>query len=373
MCQENTPAHIGLAGIAKLGPRRNADLPTYREPVLVRAAKREKTESTPIWFMRQAGRVLPEYRKVRESYSLLEICQEPELAATVTLQPVERFDVDAAIIFADIVTPLVGVGIDLNIVENVGPVIDPPIRSRTDLKRLRKLNPDEDVFHTLEALRLVRAALPGHKALIGFSGAPFTLATYLIEGRPSKNYAKTKAMMYGHPDMWRELMERLSDIVIAYLVAQAMAGAQVLQVFDSWIGWLSKPDYIEYVFPYTKKILRSVKGDGNTVIHFATGAAGLNQTIKDGGADVIGLDWRIPLDEAWDPLGEIAVQGNLDPAVLLAPPTVIREQTRDVLRRAGGRAGHIFNLGHGFLPQTPLDNISCVMDCVREWKVPLVA
>ena len=333
----------------------------------------EKTERTPVWFMRQAGRVLPEYRKVRESYGLLDICRNPELAATVTLQPVSRFDVDAAIIFADIVTPLVGVGVDVKLVEKVGPVIDPPIRSMSDLERLRPLDPGQDVPYMMEALRLVRAELPEKKALIGFSGAPFTLATYLIEGGPSRNYATTKAMMYGQPDLWHGLMRRLSDMIIVYMLAQAKAGAQALQLFDSWVGWLSRRDYIEYVFPYTAEIIGAVKASGVPVIHFATGAGSLNKIVMGGGADVVGLDWRIPLDEAWESLGDVAVQGNLDPAVLLAPPDVVGEQIRDVLRRAGGRPGHIFNLGHGFLPQTPLDNILYMMDCVREWNDSLVS
>lgn len=341
------------------------------EPALVQAARMKQTERTPVWFMRQAGRVLPEYRKVRSSYGLLEICRQPELAATVTLQPVERFDVDAAVIFADIVTPLVGVGVDLKIVEQVGPVIAAPVRSRSDLERFRQLEPDQDLPYLLEALRLVRAELPQEKALIGFSGAPFTLATYLIEGGPSRNYATTKSLMYSQPDLWHELMNRLSAMIIGYLLAQARAGAQVLQLFDSWVGWLSRRDYLEYVFPYTGNIIRSVKGGGTPVVHFATGAGGLNKIIKDGGADVVGLDWRIPLDEAWESLGDVAVQGNLDPAVLLAPPAVVQDQTRDVLERAGGRPGHIFNLGHGFLPQTPLDNIFHMIDCVREWNISL--
>ena len=340
---------------------------TEREPALLKAARMEKIGGTPLWFMRQAGRVLPEYRKVRGKHSLLDICRNPELAATVTMQPVERFDVDAAIIFADIVTPLVGVGIDVQLVEKVGPVIDPSIRSESDLERLRPLDPGEDVPYMLEALRLVRNALPEEKALVGFSGAPFTLATYLIEGGPSRNYATTKAMMYGQSELWHGLMGRLSDMIVAYLRAQAGAGAQMLQLFDSWVGWLSKRDYREYVFPYTRKIIAAVRETGVPVIHFATGSGGLNEVIRESDADVIGLDWRVPLDEAWASLGDVAVQGNLDPAVLLGPPDVVREQTRDVLGRAGGRPGHIFNLGHGFLPQTPIDNIMHMIDCVREW------
>ncbi|MCY4583183.1 MAG: uroporphyrinogen decarboxylase [Chloroflexi bacterium] len=340
---------------------------TTREPALLRAARLEQVGGTPVWIMRQAGRVLPEYRKVRQKHSLLDICRNPELAAAVTLQPLERFDVDAAIIFADIVTPLVGVGVDVELVEKVGPVIDPPIRSENDLERLRPLVPEADVPYMLEALRIVRAELPEEKALIGFAGAPFTLATYLIEGGPSRNYATTKAMMYGQPDLWHGLMDRLSSMVTVYLLAQAGAGAQMLQLFDSWVGWLSRRDYSKYVFPYTRRILSAAKATGVPVIHFATGSGGLNEVIKGGGADVIGLDWRVPLDEAWESLGGVAVQGNLDPAVLLGPPAVVREQTRDVLQRAGGRPGHIFNLGHGILPQTPLDNVMHMIDCVREW------
>ena len=337
-------------------------------PALVSAARMEKTARTPVWFMRQAGRVLPEYRKIRQTRSLLDICDRPELAAEVTLQPVERLDVDAAVIFADIITPLIGAGIDVKLVEKVGPVIDEPIRSASDLERLRTLEPDQGAPQTMEALKLVRAALPPQKALIGFAGAPFTLATYLIEGGPSRNYAVTKSVMYANPDLWHDLMNRLSDMIIVYMLAQARAGAQVLQLFDSWVGWLSRRDYAEYVFPYTSRIIKSVKKSGAPVIHFATGAGGLNPAIKQSGVDVVSLDWRIPLDEAWESLGHnVAVQGNLDPAVLLGPPEVVREQTTDVLRRAGGRPGHIFNLGHGFLPQTPLDNILRMMDCAREW------
>ncbi len=344
-----------------------------REPALLKAARMEKAGGTPQWFMRQAGRILPEYRKVRGKHSLLDICRNPELAAAVTMQPVERFDVDAAIIFADIVTPLVGIGIDVQLVEKVGPVIDPPIRSESDLERLRPLDPEQDVPYMLEALRLVRNELPEEKALIGFAGAPFTLATYLIEGGPSRNYATTKAMMYGQPDLWHGLMSRLSDMIIAYLCAQADAGAQMLQLFDSWVGWVSPQDYRRYVFPYTREIIGAVKATGVPAIHFATGSGGLNEVIRDSGADVIGLDWRVPLDEAWASLGDVAVQGNLDPAVLLGPPDVVREQTLDVLKRAGGRSGHIFNLGHGFLPQTPIDNIMHMIDCVREWDASHVS
>ena len=342
-------------------------------PAVVKAARMEKTEKTPVWFMRQAGRVLPEYRKVRENYGLLDICSNPELAATVTLQPVQRFGVDAAIIFADIVTPLVGIGVDVKLVEKVGPVIGSPISSMSDLKRLRQLDPDQDVPDMLESLRIVRTELPDEKALIGFSGAPFTLATYLVEGGPSRNYAATKSLMYGQPDLWHDLMKHLSDMITVYLMAQQKAGAQVLQIFDSWVGWLSRQDYLEYVFPYTADILTSVKSSGVPVIHFATGSGGLNRIVRDGGADVVSLDWRIPLDEAWESLGDVAVQGNLDPAVLLAPPDIVRKQTLDVLRRAGGRPGHIFNLGHGLLPQTPLDNILHAIDCVRGWNGSLAS
>ena len=337
------------------------------ESLVLRAARREAVPHTPVWFMRQAGRVLPEYRKVREKHDLLAICRQPELCAEVTLQPVRRLGVDAAILFSDIVVPLQGVGVDLDIVENVGPVIRSPIRTQQDVADLRELVPEQDVGYVLEAIRAVRGELRSDKALIGFSGAPFTLATYLVEGRPSRDYSLTKAMMYRHPAMWRSLMERLSAMVVAYLRAQVRAGVQMVQLFDSWIGWLSPRDYEEYVFPYTRQILHSLKGAGVPLVHFGTGTAGLLELIKAVGADMVSLDWRISLDVAWDRLGpDTAVQGNLDPATLLGPFSVVQDQATEVLSRANGRPGHVFSLGHGLLPNTPLDNVVRLVELVHE-------
>ena len=338
-------------------------------PIILDAARCVPVAHTPVWFMRQAGRVLPEYRRVREKHDLLSICRQPDLCTEVTLQPVRRLDVDAAIIFSDIVLPLVGVGVDLEIVENTGPVVRSPVRSMEDVLKMRPLEPEEDLPYLLEALRLVRGALPAGKALIGFAGAPFTLATYLIEGGPSRNYLGTKSMMYQHPSMWHALMERLSDMVTVYLKAQINGGAQIVQLFDSWVGWLSPRDYLEYVFPYTKRILQSLRGLDAPLVHFGTGTGGLLVHMKDAGADVVGLDWRVRLDQTWSQLGyETAVQGNLDPAVLLGPLDTIRVQAEDILRQAEGRPGHIFSLGHGLLPETPLDNILRLVEFVREWS-----
>ena len=338
-------------------------------PILLDAAYRIPVPRTPVWFMRQAGRVLPEYRRVREKHEFLSICRQPDLCAEVTLQPVERMGVDAAIIFADIVLPLLGVGVDLEIVEKVGPVVRSPIRTLDDVSSLRQLEPEQDVDYLMQAIRLVRQELSEDKALIGFAGAPFTLATYMIEGRPSRNYSATKSMMYCEPRTWHALMSRLSDLVTAYLKAQVGAGVQIVQLFDSWVGWLSPRDYLEYVFPYSKKIFDSLHGHGVPLIHFGTGTGGMLELLRDAGADVVGLDWRVRLNEAWHRLGyETAVQGNLDPAVLLGPFDTVRVQAGEVLRLAGGRPGHIFSLGHGLLPETPLDNVIRLAEFVREWR-----
>jgi uroporphyrinogen decarboxylase len=324
--------------------------------------------------MRQAGRVLPEYRRVRENHDLLAICRNPELCTEVTLQPVKRLGVDAAILFSDIVVPLRGMGVGLDVVEGVGPVIHSPIRTPRDVADLRELVPERDVPFVLESIGMVRGELPANVPLIGFSGAPFTLATYLIEGKPSRDYSQTKAMMYREPEMWRSLMERLGTMVVAYLKAQIRAGAQMVQLFDSWVGWLSPRDYEEYVFPYSRRIFRSLAEMGVPLAHFGTGTAGLLELIKAAGADIVGLDWRISLDVAWERLGpDIAVQGNLDPATLLGPFSVVEDRTRDVLSRANGRPGHVFGLGHGLLPNTPLDNVIRLVDFVHEHSARPIA
>jgi uroporphyrinogen decarboxylase len=320
--------------------------------------------------MRQAGRVLPEYRAVRADFSLLEICRRPELCAEVTLQPVRRFDVDAAILFADIMHPLIGAGVDLDIVDGVGPVIHSPIRSLTDVDQLLPLVPEVDLPYVLTTIRLVKAELGGRVPLIGFSGAPFTLASYLIEGQASRDFVRTKSMMYAMPDLWHRLMARLTDMVIVYLRAQHEAGVDALQLFDSWVGCLSPSDYSHYVAPYSRRIFAALAQVDTPLIHFGVNTATLLPMMKDDGATVIGVDWRIPLDAAWAIIGDrLAIQGNLDPAALFGTRELIQRKVQDVLRRAGGRPGHVFNLGHGLLPQTPLDSVQRVIDCVRTYSV----
>ncbi|MFN2563752.1 MAG: uroporphyrinogen decarboxylase [Gemmatimonadaceae bacterium] len=335
--------------------------------LFVRAARREPTERTPVWFMRQAGRVLPEYRAMREHWSLIEICRAPELCAEVTLQPMRRMPLDAAVLFADIMLPLVGVGVDLELVDNVGPVVRRPIRDAAGVASLRPIEPQADVPFVLETVRLVKRELGPERAVIGFAGAPFTLASYLIEGRPSREFALTKTLMYGEPGLWHELMDRLTTIMTAYLRAQVQAGVDALQLFDSWVGALGPQDYVEYVEPYSRRIFAALAPTGVPMIHFGTNTAGLLDLMKNDGATVIGVDWRVPLDEAWSRVGlQLGIQGNLDPAALLAPRGVMEAKALDVLRRAGGRPGHIFNLGHGLLPSTPLDNVLRLVDYVQE-------
>jgi uroporphyrinogen decarboxylase len=337
-------------------------------PALVRAARRQPVPRRPVWFMRQAGRSLPEYRRVRERYDLLEICKNPELCADVTLQPVRRLGVDGAVLFADIMLPVAfGLGVELELVEGVGPVIANPIRTSTDIDRLRALAPAESVPFVLETIRLLRRELDPAVALIGFAGAPFTLASYLIEGKPSRDFLHTKSMMYSAPDLWAELMRRLSRMVLDYLTAQIEAGAQLVQVFDSWVGALSPGDYKKYVQPYTAGIFVGLANAGAPSIHFGTGTAGLLPLLRDAGGDVIGLDWRIDLGQAWQEVGfDRGIQGNLDPAILLAPWPVVEAGARQVIQSAAGRDGHIFNLGHGVLPSTPVDNLQRLVELVHD-------
>ena len=300
--------------------------------------------------MRQAGRSLPEYRELRKQHGLFDIVSQPELCAEVTLQPVRRHDVDAAVMFTDIMFPVLPMGVDVQLVENVGPVIEQPVRTRADVDRLGVPVPEESVPTILEAVRLVRHELRDDQAVIGFCGGPFTVAGYLIEGKPSREFATVKTLMYREPETWHALMEKLTDTFAAYVAAKVRAGADVIQVFDSWVGALSPSDYEEFVAPYSAQILAAV--DAPT-IHFGTGTATLLQQMATAGGDVIGLDWRIPLDRGWAEVGdERGVQGNLDPAVLLGPWGRIEAETRDILERAGGRPGHVFNLGHGVPPET---------------------
>ena len=319
-------------------------------PLLVRAARLEPTERTPVWFMRQAGRSLPEYREVRKTHTLFEVCREPELCAEVTLQPVRRHDVDAAVMFADIMLPVLGMGVDVELVENVGPVIADPIRTRAQVDALRTPDPEESVPFILEAVRIVRRELRPDQALIGFCGGPFTVAGYLIEGKPSREFLQVKRMMYAEPELWHALMEKLTEAFAVYIRGKVAAGADVIQLFDSWVGALSPQDYAEFVQPYSARILAAV--DCPT-IHFGTGTATLLELMRDAGGDVIGLDWRIPLDRGWEIVGDDrGVQGNLDGATLLGPWERVERGALDVLARAAGRPGHIFNLGHGVMPET---------------------
>jgi uroporphyrinogen decarboxylase len=338
---------------------------TPRNDRLLRALRREPVDATPVWFMRQAGRSLPEYRAVRERYSLLEICRRPDVCAEVTLQPVRRLGVDAAILFADIMLPLIAVGVDLDIVEGVGPVMARPIATEEDLARLRPLE-SGDVAFVVEDIEATLAALDGAVPLIGFSGAPFTLASYLIEGKPSRDFLQTKRLMYSSPDIWDALMRRLSGIVASYLAVQAAAGVHALQLFDSWVGALSVDDYRRYVQPYVRTVFESLGHLSVPLIHFGTGTAALLEEMRDAGGTAIGVDWRVPLNLAWERIGhDRAIQGNLDPMVLLGPEEVIRREATAILRRAGGRPGHVFNVGHGIHPQTPPEQVERLVDLVH--------
>ncbi len=333
---------------------------------LLAAARGEPTSHTPVWFMRQAGRYLPEYRAIRERHTLLEIVAQPELAAEVTLQPVRRLGVDAAILFADILLPLVPMGLDLAFEKGEGPVIRNPVRAATDVARLAPVDVADALGSVLEAIRLVRRELDEAVPLIGFAGAPFTVACYAIEGGSSRNFLEAKQLMYGAPDIWHAFMTRLVTVLGDYLAAQAAAGAQALQVFDSWAGALSPDDYRRYVLPYSRRLFQRLETLGVPTIHFGVDTSTLLELLAEAGGDVIGLDWRLPLDLGWQRIGGRAVQGNLDPAALFAPRAELAARVVDILDRAAGRPGHIFNLGHGLLPGTPVDAVRAVVDLVHE-------
>nr|WP_287427170.1 uroporphyrinogen decarboxylase [Thermomicrobium sp.] len=334
---------------------------------LLRACRRKRVDMTPVWLMRQAGRYLPEYRALRERYSLLEICRQPELAAEVTLQPLRRYPLDAAIIFADILLPVLALGVPLSFAEGEGPVIGAPIRDPAAVDRLPE--PDESpLWPVAEAIRIVRAELPERVAVIGFAGAPFTLASYLIEGGSSRQYVRTKRFLLTERSAWERLLERLTELTIRYLMLQVRAGAEVVQLFDSWAGALAPAVYRDAVLPWTRRIVAAVRELGVPVIVFSTGTAGYLDLVADTGADVIGVDWRIELDRAWNAIGARAIQGNLDPAWLLAPAEDLRKAARDVLDRAAGRPGHIFNLGHGVLPETSPDAVAILVEFVHEYS-----
>lgn len=331
----------------------------------MRACRREPVPYTPIWLMRQAGRYMSEYRDVRARTGFLEMCKTPEISTEVTVTAAERLGVDAAIIFADILLILEPIGISLEFSKGEGPVIHNPLRTASDVEQLRELDNVEALNFVFDAIRLTRRALKPDLPLIGFSGAPFTLASYMIEGGGSKNYVHTKRLMYEDSGAWHALMSLISRALSLYLNAQIDAGAQAVQIFDSWVGCLSTDDYRKYVLPHTESIIKSIK-TGTPVIHFGTGTSSLLELMKQAGGDVIGLDWRVDLREAWQRVGDCAVMGNLDPVVLCTKPEVIRQQAKRILERAGGRNGHIFNLGHGILPETPIANVIGLVDAVHE-------
>jgi uroporphyrinogen decarboxylase len=319
--------------------------------------------------MRQAGRYMAEYRAIREKYSLLEIVKQPDLAAEVTLQPVRAFGVDAAILFADILLPLEPLGLDFEFAKGEGPVIHNPIRTLADVRALRPFHADESLSHVMDAIKILRGELKS-TPLIGFSGAPFTVASYMIEGGASREYKTTKLMMYSAPEVWHALMEKLSDTLVDYLTAQIRAGAQAVQLFDSWVGALNPQDYAEFVLPYSQKVLQAAHETGVPVIHFGTGATTLLPLMKQAGGDVLGLDWRIPLDDGWKIIGHNrAVQGNLDPITLFVPLPELKKRIHEILRRAEGRPGHIFNVGHGILQHTPEDHVRAAVEFVHEYAV----
>jgi uroporphyrinogen decarboxylase len=330
----------------------------------IRACRREPVPYTPVWFMRQAGRSLPEYRHLREGISMLDSCTRPELVTEITLQPLRRYDVDAAILFSDIVVPLRAVGVDVDIKPGIGPVVGKPLRDSSDVSRLRPLEP-ADVPYITEAVRSLVAELDG-RPLIGFAGGPFTLASYLIEGGPSKNHDRTRALMYGNPGLWHALLGALAEIAISFLRVQIAAGASAVQLFDSWVGVVSPEDYRHAVLPHTSRIFAALAPAGVPRIHFGVGTGELLGLLGEAGADVVGVDWRIPLDTAARRVGSgKALQGNLDPAVLLAPWDVVQARASEVLARGRAAEGHVFNLGHGVLPQTSPDTLARLADLVH--------
>lgn len=331
----------------------------------LKACRREPVDVTPVWFMRQAGRYMAEYRSLRQKHSLLEICRIPDLATEVTLQPVRRIEVDAAILFSDLLLPLEPMGLPFDFIKGEGPQIERPINDAADIDRLQIFEPREALQHVLTAIRQVQRELHGRVPLIGFAGAPFTLASYAIEGGHSSNFAKTKSLMYGHPEAWHRLCEKFASVVADYLAAQIEAGVDAVQVFDSWVGTLNAADYREFALPHTQRIFAAIAGRVPT-IHFGTGTATILPELREAGGDVIGVDWRIPIDDGWDRIGhDRAVQGNLDPTLLLGPVARMFQQTDEVLDRINGRAGHIFNLGHGILPSTPLEHVQMLAQYVH--------
>jgi uroporphyrinogen decarboxylase len=340
-------------------------LTDFENDNFLRACWKKETEFTPIWFMRQAGRYLESYRKVRAKNDVLTICKTPELSAKVTVDATTELGVDAAIIFADIMLPLEGIGQSFKLVDGVGPIVEKPIRQMEDVKRIGKFSPKDHVPFVTDAIELAIQQLDGRAPLIGFSGAPFTLASYLIEGNPSRDFTKTKKMMYAEPEAWTLLMTKLSSMIHDYLLAQIRAGVDAVQLFDTWSGCLSPFDYEKFVLPFNKQIFELLKPGDVPRIHFGVGTAGILKLMREAGGDVFGIDWRISLDEAWAILGDIAIQGNLDPAILLGGNELVHTRSKEILSRVGGRSGHIFNLGHGVLPETPPEQVKNLVQFIH--------
>ena len=332
----------------------------------LKACRREQVDCTPVWLMRQAGRYMGEYMEIRRKYDFLTMCKTPELAAEVTLQPVNKLGVDAAILFADILLPLEGMGINLAFAKNEGPVISNPVRTDKDVENIRILDADEATPYVMEAIKLIIKELEGRVPLIGFSGAPFTVASYIVEGGGSREYKNCKTLMWQAPEVWDALMKKISEVLLRYLKAQIKAGAQAVQLFDSWVGALAPEDYKTYVLPHTKYVIDGLKDEKVPVIHFANNASSMLELVVEAGGDVIGVDWRINLDDAWQRIGyDKAIQGNLDPYALFAPHKLIEEKAKRILERAGNRPGHIFNLGHGINKETPVENVIALIEAVH--------
>lgn len=325
---------------------------------LLDAANGKNVSHIPVWYMRQAGRYLPQYRKLKGDKNILAVVQTPELAAQIALQPVDILGVDAAILYADIMIPLLGIGVDLQIVESIGPVINKPIANLADVKKLRELEPHQDIPYLIQTIKILRRELEQKVPLIGFSAAPFTLASYLIEGKPSRDFLKTKSFMYTNPQAWYLLLQKLSDMIIVYLQSQISVGVQVVQLFDSWVGCLSQEDYETFVLPYSQQIFTALQTTNIPRIHFGTNTAGMLKAFSSVDCDVVGVDWRMPIDEAWEIVGlEKAMQGNLDPAMLLGDFSLVKKRVDEILASLPKKEGYIFNLGHGVLPGTPVDNV----------------
>ena len=333
---------------------------------MLAACRREPVDATPVWFMRQAGRSLADYRTLRERYDILTLATTPDLAAQVAIMPVDRLGVDACVLFADIMLPLTGMGIPYTIQPDIGPIIEHPIRTEADVDAIRIIEAEEATPYVFETVRILRRELGDRAAVLGFSGAPFTLACYLVEGRPSRDYARAKAMMFGNPALWHRLMSKITEVMVRYLRGQVDAGAQVIQLFDSWVGALSPAHYEAYVLPYSRRIFQELQPLGVPTVHFGTGAASLLELMAAAGSDIVSVDWRMGLDDAWARIGrDRGIQGNLDPAMVLAPWDAVQDGARDVLRRAGGRPGHVFNLGHGVLPQADPNVLARLVEFVH--------